>query len=142
MDTAQDHVASSPTFPTAEKKRTHQECEDSHEPRQSSNDFLQSRRHSKAINKKLQRKQRNTRAKLQKSNACVDQVDEEKVGIEKRIMLLQSIIPGGDSLGIDKLFEETALYILALQGQVKAMKFLTSFFETLEKEKSMSKFGG
>ncbi|XP_042489880.1 transcription factor PAR1-like [Macadamia integrifolia] len=142
MDTAKDHEVVSPTFPTAEKKRTHQECEDGHEPHQSSNGLLQSRRHSKPINKRLLRKQRSTREKLQKSNACGDQGDEEKVGIEKRIMLLKSIIPGGQSLGIDKLFEETALYILSLQGQVKAMKILTSFFETLEKEKSMSKFGG
>ncbi|KAJ4982038.1 hypothetical protein NE237_032875 [Protea cynaroides] len=140
MDTFEDHGVS-PTFSTVEKKRTHQECEVFHEPRQSSNDLFQQRPHSKAMNKKLSRKQRNTRAKLQKINAC-GEADDEKVGIEKRIMLLQSIIPGGESLGIDKLFEETALYILSLQGQVKAMKILTSLFESLEKEKSKSMFGG
>ncbi|XP_042484880.1 transcription factor PAR2-like [Macadamia integrifolia] len=140
METTQDHEIS-PTIPTTEKKRTHQESEMGHEALQSSNGLLHHRRRSKAINRRLRRKRRNAKAKLQRNNSNASgEEDEEKVGIEKRIMLLQSIIPGGESLGIEKLFEETALYILALQGQVKAIKILTSLFESLEKEKS--KLGG
>ncbi|KAI5339723.1 transcription factor PAR1 [Prunus yedoensis var. nudiflora] len=60
--------------------------------------------------------------------------------VEKKIEALQRIVPGGESLGVDKLFEETAGYIMALQGQLKAMKALASFVEGLEKEKR--KFGG
>ncbi|KAK6919750.1 hypothetical protein RJ641_015654 [Dillenia turbinata] len=66
--------------------------------------------------------------------------DEDKVEVEKKIMQLQGIIPNGESLGIDTLFEETARYILALQAQVKAMKVVAAFFEGLEKE--TRKFGG
>lgn len=64
--------------------------------------------------------------------------DKEEVG--KKIEALQRIVPGGESFGVDKLFEETAGYIMALQGQLKAMKALASFVEGLEKEKR--KFGG
>ncbi|KAJ4977246.1 hypothetical protein NE237_002352 [Protea cynaroides] len=139
METTQDHETS-PTFPTTEKKKTHQECEMNHEALQSSNGFFHRRPRSKAINKRLHRKRSNTKEKLERNNSnASSDGEEDKVGVEKRIKMLQSIIPGGESFGIEKLFEETALYILALQGQVKAIKILTSFFESLEKEKS--KFG-
>ncbi|XP_031256417.1 transcription factor PAR1 [Pistacia vera] len=65
--------------------------------------------------------------------------DDEKGEVEKKIVALQRIVPGGESLGVDKLFEETAEYILALQCQIKAMKALASFIQGLEKEKR--KFG-
>ncbi|KAK6917954.1 hypothetical protein RJ641_016376 [Dillenia turbinata] len=66
--------------------------------------------------------------------------DEDNVEVEKKIMRLQSIIPNGESLGIDSLFEETARYILALQAQVIAMKVVATCFQGLEKENR--KFGG
>lgn len=66
-----------------------------------------------------------------------DQSKEELLGT--KILALQRIVPGGETLGVDELFEETADYILALQCQIKAMKVLTNFIEGLEKEKS--KFG-
>lgn len=69
-----------------------------------------------------------------------DDDDDEKVGIEKRMKVLQRLIPGGESLLPDRLFEETADYILALQEQVEAMKVLASFFDGLEKGKT--KVGG
>ncbi|KAF9621360.1 hypothetical protein IFM89_020019 [Coptis chinensis] len=57
------------------------------------------------------------------SLCCDDEVDEEddKLGVERRIVALQRLVPGGESLEIDQLFEETAGYILALQGQVDIM---------------------
>ncbi|KAG7012041.1 Transcription factor PAR2, partial [Cucurbita argyrosperma subsp. argyrosperma] len=61
---------------------------------------------------------------------------DEKEVVERKIRALQSIVPGGESLGVDKLFEQTAEYIMNLQHQVKAMRALSSFFESLEKEKS------
>ncbi|KAF8010580.1 hypothetical protein BT93_J1272 [Corymbia citriodora subsp. variegata] len=66
--------------------------------------------------------------------------DDDKAEVERKIAALQRIVPGGVDLGVDMLFEETAGYILALQGQVKAMRALASFFEGLEKEKR--KLGG
>lgn len=68
-----------------------------------------------------------------------EEADDDKEEVERKIEALQRIVPGGGSLGVDKLFEETAGYIMALQGQLKAMKALASFFEGLEKEKK--KFG-
>jgi len=65
---------------------------------------------------------------------------DDREEIERKIHALQRIVPGGESLGVDKLFDETAGYILALQYQVKALRALTGFFEKLEKEKT--KFGG
>ncbi|KAL6140450.1 hypothetical protein ACLB2K_058749 [Fragaria x ananassa] len=64
---------------------------------------------------------------------------DDREEVERKIEALQRIVPGGESLGMDKLFEETAGYIMTLQVQLKAMKALASFFEGLEKEKK--KFG-
>ncbi|KAI8551104.1 hypothetical protein RHMOL_Rhmol06G0159100 [Rhododendron molle] len=66
--------------------------------------------------------------------------DDEKAEVERKIMALQRIVPGGESLGIENLFEETAGYIQALQAQVRAMRVIASFFEGLECEKR--KLGG
>ncbi|CAJ1971348.1 unnamed protein product [Sphenostylis stenocarpa] len=69
-----------------------------------------------------------------------DDEGDDREEIERKIHALQRIVPGGEALGVDKLFDETAGYILALQYQVKALRALTGFFEKLEKEKT--KFGG
>ncbi|GFS38618.1 phy rapidly regulated 1 [Actinidia rufa] len=58
-------------------------------------------------------------------------VDDDKAEVDRKIMALQRIVPGGESLGVDKLFEETAGYILVLKGQLKAMRLLTALFEGL-----------
>lgn len=64
--------------------------------------------------------------------------DDEKAEVDRKIVALQMIIPGGESFGVDKLFEETADYIMALQCQIKAMRVLAGFLEGLEKEKRKS----
>ncbi|GMN54919.1 hypothetical protein TIFTF001_024041 [Ficus carica] len=69
-----------------------------------------------------------------------EEEEEEKEEVERKIEALQRIVPGGESLGVDRLFEETAGYIMALQSQLKAMKALASFFEDLHKHKRM--YGG
>ncbi|CAK7346687.1 unnamed protein product [Dovyalis caffra] len=66
--------------------------------------------------------------------------DDEKAEVERKIVALQRIVPGGESFGVEKLFEETADYIMALQCQINAMRVLAGFLEGLEKEKR--KFGG
>ena len=66
--------------------------------------------------------------------------DDEKAEVKRKITALQRIVPGGECLGVDKLFEETAEYILALQCQIKAMRVLTGLIEDLEKQKR--KLGG
>ncbi|XP_059282483.1 transcription factor PAR1-like [Lycium ferocissimum] len=65
---------------------------------------------------------------------------DDKAEVEEKIMALQKIVPGGEQLGVDMLFEETAGYILQLQCQVKALKVLASFVEGTEKERM--KLGG
>lgn len=65
---------------------------------------------------------------------------DEREEVEVKIRALQRIVPGGESLGADKLFEETAGYIMALQRQLKAMKTIANFFEALDKENT--KLGG
>ncbi|GAU12374.1 hypothetical protein TSUD_253250 [Trifolium subterraneum] len=65
---------------------------------------------------------------------------DDREEIERKIHALQRIVPNGESFGVDKLFDETAGYIIALQYQVKALKALTGFFEKLEKDKT--KLGG
>lgn len=66
---------------------------------------------------------------------------DEKEVVEQKIMALQQIVPGGESVdNVDNLFETTAAYILDLQNQVKAMKLLANFFELLQKQKT--KLGG
>lgn len=74
---------------------------------------------------------------VMKKNGCEEEEEEE---VESKINALQKMVPGAESLALDKLFEETAGYILALQFQVKALKFLTNFVEGSQKEKR--KLGG
>ncbi|XP_054792867.1 transcription factor PAR1 [Prosopis cineraria] len=69
-----------------------------------------------------------------------EEEEEEREEIEKKIEALQRIVPGGESLEMDKLFDETAGYIMALQYQIKGLRALSNLFERLEKEKS--KLGG
>ncbi|CAI9757184.1 unnamed protein product [Fraxinus pennsylvanica] len=65
---------------------------------------------------------------------------DEKAEVEEKIVALQKIVPGGGSLCAEKLFEETAEYILTLQCQIKVLRFLASFVEVPEIEKR--KLGG
>ncbi|XP_029121181.1 transcription factor bHLH150 [Elaeis guineensis] len=63
--------------------------------------------------------------------------DEEVMEIERRVRALQKLVPGGEDLPMDQLFEETADYIEALQGQVNVMRALASLLDGLEKEKRL-----
>ncbi|KAF8408974.1 hypothetical protein HHK36_005044 [Tetracentron sinense] len=138
-DTTLNH-ATSTTFPRREKRIKQDQSEMG--LHQSFNGFH--RRRYSSIHRSLRRKPRTAKSdQKNEGGGCEDDDDDdddEKEGIERRIVALQRIIPGGESLGIDKLFEETAGYIMALQGQVKAMKVLTSFIEELQKENM--KLGG
>ncbi|KAF8082853.1 hypothetical protein N665_0804s0001 [Sinapis alba] len=85
---------------------------------------------------------RRTRQRLSDAReSSVEDDEEEEEGVEEKIEALQTIVPGGTALGVDALFEETASYILALQCQINAIKVLTSFLESCEKDDDM-KFGG
>lgn len=55
-------------------------------------------------------------------------------------MALQKIVPGGETLPVAELFEETAEYIFALECQVKALRFLAAFVQSSENRKR--KLGG
>ncbi|KAK1258905.1 hypothetical protein QJS04_geneDACA020230 [Acorus gramineus] len=90
---------------------------------------------------------RGKRPKLAQKKEDHDEVERrgnelgEDVGmLDRKVKALQSLVPGGESLEIESLFEETAEYIQALQGQVYAMKALVSFFDALERDKR--KIGG
>ncbi|KAG6484077.1 transcription factor IBH1-like [Zingiber officinale] len=56
------------------------------------------------------------------SSLGVEEPEEELV--EARVRTLQRLVPGGEELGVDSLFEETADYIEALREQVSAMRAL------------------
>ncbi|XP_010273379.1 PREDICTED: transcription factor PAR2-like [Nelumbo nucifera] len=143
LETAQSHGTTQGTLARREKMRSIEEAEETqlgHTLHSQSSTTTTTTNVPYRRRRRLGRKKRSssTKSKLQK-NAC-GECDEDKIGIERRITTLQKIVPGGESLGVDKLFEETACYILSLQCQVNAMKLLANFFEGLEKENN--KFGG
>ncbi|KAE9606327.1 putative myc-type, basic helix-loop-helix (bHLH) domain-containing protein [Lupinus albus] len=69
-----------------------------------------------------------------------EEEEEEEEEIENKIHALKRIVPNGESLGVENLFDETAAYIMALQSQVKALRTIAAFFDNLEKENT--KLGG
>ncbi|KAK1404838.1 Transcription factor PAR2 [Heracleum sosnowskyi] len=84
-------------------------------------------------------KRKRDESSLVESSQGDDEEDEEecKEEVEKKIVELQKIVPGGESLeNVDNLFEETAGYILDLQNQIKGLRVLASFFELLDKQKT------
>ncbi|XP_042041239.1 transcription factor PAR1-like [Salvia splendens] len=60
---------------------------------------------------------------------------DEKIEVDKKIVALQKIVPGGERLPVDELFQETAEYIFALESQVEALRFLAAFVHTSDKAK-------
>ncbi|KAI3465905.1 hypothetical protein Pfo_022568 [Paulownia fortunei] len=89
-------------------------------------------------------RRRGTHVRKISKNACNggggEELTDEKAEVEKKIVALQKIVPGGERLAVEKLFEETAEYILELECQVKALRFLAAFVQGSEKEKR--KLGG
>lgn len=73
-------------------------------------------------------------ARRRKNNPCNCDGDD-KVEVEKKIAALQKIVPGGERLAVEELFEETADYIFALENKVKALRFLTAFVQSSENRK-------
>ncbi|XP_044503854.1 transcription factor PAR2-like [Mangifera indica] len=139
MEQALSSTISIPTFRRSERKtkakthmksETYSRCRKRGEINTSSSSFQRMKR----IDTKVHDKVSGT------SEEEEEEDEGEKGEVERKIVALQRIVPGGESLGVDKLFEETAEYILALQCQIKAMKALASFIQGLEKEKR--KFGG
>ncbi|EOA28158.1 hypothetical protein CARUB_v10024347mg [Capsella rubella] len=85
--------------------------------------------------------ERRTKRRLSETNAIArEDQEEEEDEVKEKIEALQRIIPGGTTLGVDALFEETAGYIMSLQCQIKTIKVLTSFLQRLDQEDM--KFGG
>ncbi|CAL0317499.1 unnamed protein product [Lupinus luteus] len=75
--------------------------------------------------------------------SCVakeEEEEEEEEEIENKIDALKRIVPNGEAVGVENLFDETAGYIMALQSQIKALKTIASFFDNMEKENT--KLGG
>ncbi|CAN4103130.1 unnamed protein product [Withania somnifera] len=89
---------------------------------------------------KRQRRRRDSGYIVNNNEKNEEEDDDDKAEVEEKILALRKIVPGGESLGVDMLFEETSGYILQLQCQVKALKVLASFVEGTEKEKM--KLGG
>ncbi|KAL0320448.1 UNVERIFIED_CONTAM: hypothetical protein Sradi_5306300 [Sesamum radiatum] len=90
------------------------------------------------------RRRRTHMRKMPKEACCSvaggEELKDEKAEVERKIAALQKIVPGGDRLAVETLFEETAEYILALEWQVKALRFLAAFVEGSDMEKR--KLGG
>ncbi|KAL7143606.1 hypothetical protein ABFS83_08G203100 [Erythranthe nasuta] len=66
--------------------------------------------------------------------------DDEKGEVGKKIAALKRIVPGGERLGVEELFGETAEYILKLECQVKLLRFLAAFLQRSDEYK-MRKHG-
>nr|WKE35146.1 basic helix-loop-helix family protein [Rosa persica] len=127
--------------PTLKRKqrKTHMgyALHESHAARSSSSRRIKARRDSRCMKTSTTTSQQNPEDV--KAHGGEEEAADDREEVERKIEALQRIVPGGESLGVDKLFEETAGYIMTLQVQLKAMKALASFFEGLEKEKK--KFG-
>lgn len=48
--------------------------------------------------------------------------------IERRVRMLKTLIPNGESMGLEGLFQETAEYILSLEMRVKMMQMVVEMF--------------
>ncbi|KAL3848693.1 hypothetical protein ACJIZ3_010575 [Penstemon smallii] len=90
---------------------------------------------SRRLRRCRSRTKRNSDEKNKSTTGGEDSESDEKVEVEKKIVALQKIVPGGETLTAENLFEETAEYILSLQCQVKALRFLADFVEGKGKEK-------
>ncbi|KAG6785981.1 hypothetical protein POTOM_007572 [Populus tomentosa] len=126
-----------PTFhKRKERKTTHDKSEMAkHESLVS----LKRSRRAENVHKRSRRKREMSKVQEKDQASTVGAgEDDEKAEVDRKIVALQMIIPGGESFGVDKLFEETAGYIMALQCQIKAMRVLAGFLEGLEKEKRKS----
>ncbi|KAL8046809.1 hypothetical protein ABFX02_08G197600 [Erythranthe guttata] len=62
--------------------------------------------------------------------------DDEKAEVGKKIAALKRIVPGGERLGMEELFEETAEYILKLECQVQLLRFLAAFLQRSDEYKN------
>ncbi|KAL1347830.1 hypothetical protein HN51_023851 [Arachis hypogaea] len=61
-----------------------------------------------------------------------EEEEEEREEVEKKIEALKKIVPGGESVeGVEKLFDETAGYILSLRCQLNTLRALAAFFHNL-----------
>ncbi|MED6111982.1 hypothetical protein PIB30_057416 [Stylosanthes scabra] len=61
-----------------------------------------------------------------------EEEEEEREEVERKIEALKKIVPGGESVeGVEKLFDETAGYILSLQCQLNTLRALATLFNNL-----------
>ncbi|XP_010924324.1 transcription factor bHLH149 [Elaeis guineensis] len=101
---------------------------------------------SRALRDRLLRRTGNGACGCQKEGLTPSKVAEDLVGeegddevkeIARKLRALQELVPGGEDLAMDRLFEETADYVEALQRQVNVMRALDSLLGRLEKEKRL-----
>ncbi|XP_073158931.1 transcription factor PAR2 [Henckelia pumila] len=71
---------------------------------------------------------------------CREKDEDDDDQFEKKIVALKKIVPGGETLAVENLFEETADYIASLQYKVEALRFLVTFVECSQNNKR--KLGG
>ncbi|XP_011026272.1 PREDICTED: transcription factor PAR1-like [Populus euphratica] len=130
-----------PTFhKRKERKTTHEKSVMANNAKHESLVSLKRSRGAENVQKRSRRKRKEMLKVQEKDQASTVGAgeDDEKAEVDRKIVALQMIIPGGESFGVDKLFEETAGYIMALQCQIKAMRVLAGFLEGLETEKRKS----
>ncbi|XP_031477036.1 transcription factor bHLH148-like [Nymphaea colorata] len=97
---------------------------------------LQTRRLSRMLVRK-RKPMASLRRRRERSLLSLKGRESEKEGMERRVRALKRLVPGGEGMALERLFEEAADYIMALQGQVTAMKALASFFDSVGDEKTM-----
>ncbi|KAL2556485.1 transcription factor UPBEAT1 [Forsythia ovata] len=73
-------------------------------------------------------KNRKSRRILMKRRALLVRSRRHRSQIERKVRTLKKLIPNCESMGLDRLFTETADYIIALQIRVKIMQIMVNVF--------------
>ena len=83
------------------------------------------------------RRRREKHVKDYDHGECCRASEDEPVEIERRVKALQRLVPGGENMEVETLFEETAAYIEELRRQVMVMRSLADFIDAVAKEKRL-----
>lgn len=82
------------------------------------------------------RNKKNTKATERTDDLDADS-DDDSAEIERRVKALQRLVPGGENMGVEALFEVTADYIEELRAQVTMMRSLADFIDAVAREKRL-----
>ncbi|KAH6823907.1 transcription factor UPBEAT protein [Perilla frutescens var. hirtella] len=71
---------------------------------------------------------------VMKRRARLDRRVRPRNAVERKVRTLKKLIPNCESMGVERLFRETADYIMALQMRVKVMQIVVDAFSVSDDE--------